>query len=106
LKEIRRIDAKDPILDQLTLSLIYCNRTIAREAAETFYQFNVFRFAGDEIWDPLYRFFSTIGEENRGHLRSLIAEIYKGWEVWQDRYGVQSLTTTGIMPTKRCRTTA
>ena len=70
---------------QLTtlLSLLRCHRTVASEAATTFYKSNTFRFVGDDNWSPLYMFLQMIGEKNRGHLRDLVLRMPKPEQVWQ-----------------------
>ncbi|KAL9117177.1 MAG: hypothetical protein Q9187_006289 [Circinaria calcarea] len=76
------------------LSLLRCHRTVASEAAVTFYKFNTFSFAGDHNWSPLYMFLQMIGEKNRGHLRDLVLHIDRPEQVRQHLDG----TYTSLEP--------
>jgi hypothetical protein len=88
------IEGRDPILDEITLSLLRCQSPlVSSEATVTFYEMNTFHFDGNEVWNPLYTFLKDIGDYNRDCLRKVsvaIADHYK--KVYQDRYGVRIST--------------
>ena len=66
-----KTDAPSPLAG-LATSLFYANRTVSREALETFYSSNTFVISEPQKnWARLWTFLWTIGAVNRSHLRSL-----------------------------------
>ena len=84
------VDTHCPILGDLALSLLLCNKQVSREALAILYLCNTFRFMGDNNWNPLYVFLRMIGDENRGNLRGLEMQIPQPRHVWQHPDGTRT----------------
>ncbi|KAF4635746.1 hypothetical protein G7Y89_g2343 [Cudoniella acicularis] len=74
-------------LRALNLNLLFCNKTLHREAALIFYCKNTFSFEGDHNWDPLVSWLKSIGVENRTSLTSLQVDADRQDQAWQDSRG-------------------
>ncbi|KAI9878828.1 MAG: hypothetical protein M1830_010397 [Pleopsidium flavum] len=55
----------------LGVNLLRSCKTINNEATAVFYGGNDFRFTMEDGWLPLQNFLTTIGKQNRGHIKSL-----------------------------------
>lgn len=64
-------------------NLLFCTRTVSREAAAVIYKQNIFCFRGEHNWDPVLSWLQAIGKENRNHLSTLDINAYKPDQVWQ-----------------------
>jgi hypothetical protein len=67
----------------LGLGLLQCNRTIALEAAQTFYGQNTFAFDGHHEWIPVISWLDAIGDVNRSLLTRLEARQRNPTKAWQ-----------------------
>lgn len=90
LRSWKTVDTNVTTLDRSTLSLLWCNRKVACEAAATLYRWNTFHFVGGNNWNPLYAFLQMIGEENRYSLRSIKMQMCKPKQVWQHLDGTRT----------------
>jgi hypothetical protein len=77
-------------LQDLGLGLLRCNRTMAPEAASTFYGKNTFSFVGDHDWIPIISWLDRIGETNRGYLTNLEASARRLSTAWQYSDGTRA----------------
>jgi len=56
---------------RLAVNLLRTCKTINAEATAVFYGGNDFRFTMEDGWVPLHHFLTTIGKQNRGHIKSV-----------------------------------
>jgi hypothetical protein len=76
-------------LKLVAINLLLCSKEIGKEAAQVFYQKNVFSFLGEHNWDPIVSWLEKIGSDNRNNLSKLEINAYKPEEVWQRSNGIR-----------------
>jgi hypothetical protein len=79
------------LFEELAFRLLRASKTIASEAALTFYRGNTFHFGGTEVWNPFYGWLDLIGLKNRSYLQRLSLELVKPECLVSNNIGIRSL---------------
>ncbi|CZR54794.1 uncharacterized protein PAC_04678 [Phialocephala subalpina] len=76
-------------VERLAVRISLVNKQVSEEAAAIFWTKNTFRFLGKWLWGSVVEWLASIGDTNRGHLKSLEMTLMKWYSVqhvWQLHY--------------------